>query len=123
MENKIKIDYPQKLNLVVEFPYALFDIHNSFDYLEDKWEAITDLIKEKFKNKQLSILKTNKKIAYKEFSTIEFQIQCLANPPEFDCNFIVDFLLQHDENLLFTIKTNDEYVKNEWKILYKTKIK
>ena len=121
MENKIKIDYPQKVNLIIEFPSALFDIHSSFDYLEDKWEAITDLIKEKFKNKHLSILKTNTEIVYKEFSTIEFQIQFLANPPEFDCNFVIDSLLQHDENLLFTIKTNDEYAKNEWKILYKTK--
>lgn len=118
MENKIKIDYPQKVNLIIEFPYALFDVHNSFDYLEDKWEAITDLIKEKFKKKQWFILKTNTEIVYNEFSTIEFQIQFLAIPPEFNCNFIVDFLVQHDENLLFTIKTNDNYVKDKWQILY-----
>lgn len=119
MENKIKIDYPQKINLWIEFPYEIVAIHNDFDYLEDKWDDIVHIILHSFQDNQLNVISHNTEFD-EHFTTITCYLTFIAQPPIFETDFLSKAIMDEDETLQFTLKTNDEYNKDEFKILYKT---
>lgn len=119
MDNFIKIDYPQKVNLWIEFPYEIVAIHNNFDYLEDKWDDIVHVILHSFHENKLNVISHTTEFD-KHFTTITIHLTFIAHPPFFYTDFLSPAILNHDNTLKFLIKTNDKYNKEAFKILYKT---
>lgn len=119
MDNFIKIDYPQKVNLWIEFPYEIVAIHNNFDYLEDKWDDIVHVILHSFHENQLNVISHTTEFD-KHLTTITSHLTFIVHPPFFDTDFLSPAILNYDNTLKFLIKTNDKYNKEAFKILYKT---
>lgn len=117
MENRLLINYPQKINLLIEFPYEIVNIHNSFDYLEDKWDDIVDHILHIMKIQELNVLSHSTEFD-ERFTIISYHLIFLVNPPYLDVNFIAESILNYDNNLKFKIKSDNKYDTEYWLTLY-----
>lgn len=117
MDNRLLINYPQKINLLIEFPYEIVNIHNSFDYLEDKWDDIVDYILHVIKIQEMNVLCHSTEFD-EQFTMISCQLTLLVNPPYLDVNFLGESILNYDKNLKFTIKTINKYDTENWLTLY-----
>ncbi|MEC4052948.1 hypothetical protein VSP10_09100 [Myroides odoratimimus] len=119
-QQNLLIPYPQKVALSVQFDYAIVDIHNSFDYLEELWDDIVLTIANAFKDRGISILESTTNIN-EDYTIISYEVIILAVPPYIDFTFIYNDLYDVDLPSSFLISTPNYYNKEIKDILLQTK--
>ncbi|AJA69439.1 hypothetical protein HMPREF9714_01184 [Myroides odoratimimus CCUG 12901] len=119
-QQNLLIPYPQKVALSVQFDYAIVDIHNSFDYLEELWDDIVLTITNAFKDRGISILESTTNIN-EDYTIISYEVIILAVPPYIDFTFIYNDLYDVDLPSSFLISTPNHYNKEIKDILLQTK--
>ncbi|MFM9402212.1 hypothetical protein ACKLNQ_09725 [Myroides odoratimimus] len=119
-QQNLLIPYPQKVALSVQFDYAIVDIHNSFDYLEELWDDIVLTIANAFNDRGISILESTTNIN-EDYTIISYEVIILAVPPYIDFTFIYNDLYDVDLPSSFLISTPNYYNKEIKDILLQTK--
>lgn len=119
-QQNLLIPYPQKVALSVQFDYAIVDIHNSFDYLEELWDDIVLTIANAFNDRGISILERTTNIN-EDYTIISYEVIILAVPPYIDFTFIYNDLYDVDLPSSFLISTPNYYNKEIKDILLQTK--
>ncbi|EHO12903.1 hypothetical protein MODO_3482 [Myroides odoratimimus] len=119
-QQNLLIPYPQKVALSVQFDYAIVDIHNSFDYLEELWEDIVTTISNAITDSGITILEGTTDIN-DNYTIIAYNLVILAVPPYIDFTFIYNDLYDVDLPSSFLISTPNYYNKEIKDILLQTK--
>ncbi|MGL4582111.1 MAG: hypothetical protein ACRCVU_03910 [Flavobacterium sp.] len=115
-QQNLLIPYPQKVALSIQFDYAIVDIHNSFDYLEELWEDIITTISTSIQDRGITILKGETNIN-NTFTIISYELIILGIPPYFNLAFIYDELNSAELPNIFTIYTPNHYDVNKKDII------
>lgn len=119
-QQNLLIPYPQKVALSIQFDYAIVDIHNSFDYLEELWEDIVTTISNAITDSGITILEGTTDIN-DNYTIIAYNLVILAVPPYIDFTFIYNDLYDVDLPSSFLISTPNHYNKEIKDILLQTK--
>ncbi|MCS7474505.1 hypothetical protein [Myroides odoratimimus] len=119
-QQNLLIPYPQKVALSIQFDYAIVDIHNSFDYLEELWEDIVTTISNAITDSGITILEGTTDIN-DNYTIIAYNLVILAVPPYIDFTFIYNDLYDVDLPSSFLISTPNYYNKEIKDILLQTK--
>ncbi|ALU26697.1 MULTISPECIES: hypothetical protein [Myroides] len=119
-QQNLLIPYPQKVALSVQFDYAIVDIHNSFDYLEELWDDIVLTIANAITDSGITILEGTTDIN-DNYTIIAYNLVILAVPPYIDFTFIYNDLYDVDLPSSFLISTPNYYNKEIKDILLQTK--
>ncbi|WP_408582610.1 hypothetical protein QCB52_10650 [Myroides odoratimimus] len=119
-QQNLLIPYPQKVALSIQFDYAIVDIHNSFDYLEELWEDIVLTIANAITDSGITILEGTTDIN-DNYTIIAYNLVILAVPPYIDFTFIYNDLYDVDLPSSFLISTPNYYNKEIKDILLQTK--
>ncbi|MDM1397748.1 hypothetical protein HX049_11215 [Myroides odoratimimus] len=119
-QQNLLIPYPQKVALSIQFDYAIVDIHNSFDYLEELWDDIVLTITNAFNDRGITILEGTTNIN-EDYTVISYEVVVLVTPPYIDFSFVFDNLYDVDLPSAFLISTPNYYDKEIKDILLQTK--
>lgn len=119
-QQNLLIPYPQKVALSIQFDYAIVDIHNSFDYLEDLWDDIVLAIANAFNDRGISILEGTTNIN-EDYTIISYKVVILAVPPYINFSFIHDELITNELPHQLLLTTPNHYNNEELDILLETK--
>ncbi|MTG99475.1 MULTISPECIES: hypothetical protein [Myroides] len=119
-QQNLLIPYPQKVALSIQFDYAIVDIHNSFDYLEELWDDIVLTITNAFNDRGITILEGTTNIN-EDYTVISYEVVTLVTPPYIDFSFVFDNLYDVDLPSAFLISTPNYYDKEIKDILLQTK--
>ncbi|MEK6493606.1 hypothetical protein [Myroides odoratimimus] len=119
-QQNLLIPYPQKVALSIQFDYAIVDIHNSFDYLEELWDDIVLTITNAFNDRGITILEGTTNIN-EDYTVISYEVVALVTPPYIDFSFVFDNLYDVDLPSAFLISTPNYYDKEIKDILLQTK--
>ncbi|MDR2222907.1 MAG: hypothetical protein LBE34_09215 [Flavobacteriaceae bacterium] len=119
-QQDLLIPYPKKVELSIQFDYAIVDIHNSFDYLEELWEEIVSTMANAITDRGITILQGTTAIN-EDYTLIMYNIVILAVPPFINFSFVYNELTQKDLPHQFVIITPNYYNSEEKDILLKTK--
>ncbi|WP_353117583.1 hypothetical protein [Myroides odoratus] len=119
IQQDIAIPYPKKMPLSIQFPYAIVDIHNSFDYLEEVWEMIIQTLSTALEKAGMAILEGRTNIN-DDYTCIAYQLVLLVTPPKVNFAFLYTILKQEELPHQFTITTANPYNNQEVDILIQT---
>ncbi|WP_060873173.1 hypothetical protein [Myroides odoratus] len=119
IQQDIAIPYPKKMALSIQFPYAIVDIHNSFDYLEEVWEMIIQTLSTALEKAGMTILEGRTDIN-DDYTCIAYQLVLLVTPPKVNFAFLYTILKQEGLPNQFTITTANPYNNQEVDILIQT---
>lgn len=119
-QQNLLIPYPQKVTLSIQFDYAIVDIHNSFDYLEELWEDIVTTISNAITGRGITILEGSTDIN-DNYTIIAYNLVILAVPPYTNFSFIHDELITNELPHQLLLTTPNHYNNEELDILLKTK--
>lgn len=119
-QQDLLIPYPKKVELSIQFDYAIVNIHNSFDYLEELWKEIVSTMANAITDRGITILLGTTAIN-EDYTLIMYNIVILAVPPFINFSFVYNELTQKDLPHQFVIITPNHYNSEENDILLKTK--
>lgn len=119
-QQDLLIPYPQKVALSIQFDYAIVDIHNSFDYLEDLWEDIVNTTANAMTDRGITILNGTTDIN-DNYTIIAYNLVILAVPPYLNFSFIYDELTAKELPNQLQLTTPNHYNSEERDILLETK--
>ncbi|WP_267740621.1 hypothetical protein [Myroides injenensis] len=119
-QQDLLISYPKKVELSIQFDYAIVDIHNSFDYLEELWEDIVTAIENVITDKGIVILNGTTDIN-EDYTIIAYNLVILAVPPYINFSFIYHELVAKELPCQFRILSPNYYNSDQNDILLQTK--
>ncbi|MDM1045620.1 hypothetical protein HX004_12655 [Myroides sp. 1354] len=119
IQQDIEIPYSKKMAIAIQFPYAIVDIHNSFDYLEELWETIVYTLSSALEEIGISILEGTTTIN-DDYTFITYQLVVLVIPPKVNFAFLYEILVQQGLPHQFTITTANVYNNQKIDILVQT---
>lgn len=119
IQQDVAIPYPKKMALAIQFPYAIVDIHNSFDYLEEVWEMLVHRLSTALEEAGMTILEGKTHIN-DDYTCIAYQLVLLVIPPKVNFAFLYAILKQEALPHQFTITTANPYNNQEVDILVQT---
>ncbi|MDR0193915.1 MAG: hypothetical protein LBI73_02220 [Myroides sp.] len=119
-QRDLVIPYPKKIELSIQFNYAIVDIHNSFDYLEELWDDIVTTISNAITDKGITILEGTTDIN-DDYTIIAYNLVILAVPPYINFSFIHDELIVNELPHQLLLTTPNHYNNEELDILLETK--
>lgn len=119
-QQDLLISYPKKVELSIQFDYAIVDIHNSFDYLEELWEDIVTAIENVITDKGIVILNGTTDIN-EDYTIIAYNLVILAVPPYINFSFIYHELVAKELPFQFRILSPNYYNSDQNDILLQTK--
>ncbi|MGL5276974.1 hypothetical protein SAMN04488018_11263 [Myroides marinus] len=119
-QHDLVIPYPKKVTLSIQFSYAIVDIHNSFDYLEELWENIVNTITNAITDRGITILEGTTDIN-DDYTIIAYNLVILAVPPYINFSFIYDELVASELPNQLRLTTPNYYNNEELDILLETK--
>lgn len=119
-QHDLVIPYPKKIELSIQFDYAIVDIHNSFDYLEELWEDIVTTISNAITDRGITILEGTTDIN-DDYTIIAYNVVILAVPPYINFSFIHDELIANELPHQLLLTTPNHYNNEESDILLETK--
>lgn len=119
-QHDLVIPYPKKIELSIQFDYAIVDIHNSFDYLQELWDEIVTTISNAITDRGITILEGTTDIN-DGYTIIAYNVVILAVPPYINFSFIYDELLTNELPHQLLLTTPNHYNNEELDILLETK--
>ncbi|MDR0194076.1 MAG: hypothetical protein LBI73_03045 [Myroides sp.] len=119
-QQDLVIPYPKKIELSIQFDYAIVDIHNSFDYLEELWEDIVATISNAITDRGITILEGTTDIN-DDYTIIAYNLVILAVPPFINFSFIHDNLINNELPHKLILTTPNHYNNKEPDTLLETK--
>lgn len=119
-QRDLVIPYPKKVELSIQFNYAIVAIHNSFDYLEDLWEDIVYTIAKSITDRGITILNATTDIN-DDYTIIAYNLTLLVSPPYINFTFIYDELTVAKLPHQLRLTTPNYYNNDESDILLETK--
>lgn len=118
----IPIEYPQKLNILIEFSIDLNELDKINTDLDDFWDDIVEYIKTPLFVNGYQILNGSKTYLNEDYTLISYTILLLGQPPFISLVNLISALSNLSYPKAFTIKTNDKYNSEKWEILYRNQI-